>query len=265
MAHLGIIPKVPETSDLHVELLDPRSSLSEAYRSLATSLQFATDRGLPKTILITSCGPGEGKSVTSIAIARHFATIGLKVLIIDADLRNASIHKKLQVDNSKGLSNYLIGAATPPECFMKTDLPLLTVMASGPLPPNPAELLMSAQLSSLLTVGLQVFDLIVVDGPPVMGLADAPLLSSAVSATVLVVSSGETRKGLAVASIRRLQQARAHLIGSVLTKFDARTAGYGYGYGYGYGSGYGYGYGYGSGNPPTLAGSLFPLRSQDGA
>jgi Mrp family chromosome partitioning ATPase len=124
---------------------------------------------------------------------------------------------------------------------------------------------MSAQLSSLLTVGLQVFDLIVVDGPPVMGLADAPLLSSAVSATVLVVSSGETRKGLAVASIRRLQQARAHLIGSVLTKFDARTAGYGYGYGYGYGSGYGYGYGYGSGNPPTLAGSLFPLRSQDAA
>ena len=102
------------------EFADPRSALSEAYRSLCTALQFSTEAACRKTLVVTSAGPSEGKSITSLAIARHFATMGLKVLIVDADLRNPSLHTKLGLDNAIGLSNYLTGRCTPPETFQKT-------------------------------------------------------------------------------------------------------------------------------------------------
>ena len=147
----------------------------------------------------------EGKSTTALTVARHFANIGLKVLLVDADLRKPSLHTRLNVDNSSGLSNYLTGAAEPPQLLQKTDVPNLAFMASGPLPPNAADLLGSSRLLSLLSVGLEVFDLIVVDSPPVMGLADAPLLSSAVAATIFVVGAGQVRTKL----IRAADQAAA--------------------------------------------------------
>jgi Mrp family chromosome partitioning ATPase len=100
LAMLGAIPKVDGRKSVETELSDPRSALSEAYRSLCTALQFATDSGLPKTLLVTSTGPAEGKSITAVAIARHFATMGLKVLVVDADLRNPSLHTRLGLDNA---------------------------------------------------------------------------------------------------------------------------------------------------------------------
>jgi len=246
LATLGIIPKVGDVVAIETELTDPRSPLAESYRSLCTALQFTTESGLPKSLVITSAGPSEGKSITTLAIARHFATMGLKVLAVDADLRNPSLHKKLGCDNAIGVSNYLTGACTPPEAFQVTEIPNLAFMASGPLPPNAADLLGNPRLLSLLSVGLEVFDLIVVDGPPVMGLADAALLSNAAAATVFVVGAGQARMGLVRGALKRLQFGSAALIGTVLTKFDAKAAGYGYGYGYGHG----YGYGYGRGGEP---------------
>ncbi|HEU4379959.1 MAG TPA: polysaccharide biosynthesis tyrosine autokinase, partial [Hyphomicrobiaceae bacterium] len=173
---IGIIPKIASNTAVEAELSDPGSGLSEAYRSLCTALQFSTESGLPKTLVVTSAGPAEGKSITSLAVPRHFATMGLKVLLVDADLRNPSLHTKLGLDCSVGLSNVLTGASTPPETFQATAIGNLAFMASGPLPPNAADLLASSRLLSLLSVGLEVFDLILLDGPPVMGLADAPLL-----------------------------------------------------------------------------------------
>jgi capsular exopolysaccharide synthesis family protein len=241
LATLGIIPKMTGVDAIEFQLSDPRSALAEAYRSLCTALQFATESGLPKTLVITSAGPSEGKSITSLAIARHFATMGLKVLIVDADLRNPSLHEKLGCANAVGLSNYLTGACTPPEAFRETDIPNLAFMTSGPLPPNAADLLGNPRLHSLLSVGLEVFDLIVVDGPPVMGLADAALLSNAAAATIFAVGAGQARLGAVRGALKRLQFGRAFVIGTVLTKFDAAAAGYGYGYGYGNSYGYGYG------------------------
>ena len=235
---LGVIPKV---SNVEEELADPRSGLCEAYRSLCTALQFTTENGLPRTLVITSTGPSEGKSFTSLAIAKHFATIGRKVLLLDGDLRNPSLHVKLHCDNSMGLSNYLTGACTPPEVMQKTDVANLAFIASGPLPPNAADLLGSPRVHSLFSIGLEVFDLIVIDGPPVMGLADAQLLSSAAAATVFIVGAGQVRTGLVRGALRRLQLSRGAIVGTVLTKYDAKAAGYGYGYGHGYGYGYGYG------------------------
>jgi succinoglycan biosynthesis transport protein ExoP len=229
---LGVIPKVRKVEE---ELLDPRSSLCEAHRSLCTALQFASESGLPKTLSITSAGPGEGKSMTAMGIAKHFAALGRKVLLIDADLRNPSQHIKLGCDNSVGLSNYLTGACTPPEAMQKTKVPSLAVIASGPLPPSPADLLGGARFVSLLSIGQEVFDLIVIDGPPVLGLADAQLLSSAASATLFVVGDGITRKTLVRGAMRRLQLSRGHILGAALTKYDTKVPGYSYDYAYGYG------------------------------
>jgi capsular exopolysaccharide synthesis family protein len=250
---LGIIPDVGKTPNrAEKDLLNPRSAIAEAYRSLCTALQFSTDDGLPKSLLITSSLPAEGKSVTSYAIARHFANMGLRVLLVDADMRNPSLHKKFGVDNSLGLSNYLTGELTPPQVFQATDIAKLTFMATGPLPPNAADLLAGPRLLSLLSVGMEMFDLIILDSPPVMGLADAPLLSNAAAATVLVVGAGQSRSGQIRGSLKRLQFARGPVIGTVITKLDSRNVAYGYGYGYG-----------NSGNPYVYGGQVDGSRGQD--
>jgi succinoglycan biosynthesis transport protein ExoP len=230
---LGVIPKVP---DVEREIDDPRSVLGEAHRSLCTALQFTTENGLPKTLSITSAGPAEGKSLTAMCIAKHYASLGRKVLLVDADLRNPSQHIKLgNCDNSVGLSNYLTGSCSPPEVMQKTDVPTLAFIASGPLPPNAADLLGGARLVSLLSIGQEIFDLIVIDGPPVLGLADAQLLSSASEATLFIVGAGVSRKSLIRNAMRRLKLARGFVFGAALTKYDTKMPGYGYGYGYGYG------------------------------
>src|SRR6202035_2779148 len=250
---LAIIPKIASGKSTEAELQDPRSHTSEAYRSLCTALQLSTESGLPKTLLVSSAGPGEGKSTTALTVARHFARVGLKVLLIDADMRKPTLHAKMNLENSTGLSNYLTGACEPPELLQQTDTPNLAFMASGPLPPNAADLLGTSRLLSLLSVGSEVFDLIVVDSPPVMGLADAPLLASAVGATIFVVGSGQVRTKLVRAAVKRLQFSRASLIGTVITRFDVRSS-YGYGgYGYGYGYGYGHDHGGSPGVEPAIA------------
>lgn len=238
---LGIIPKIPKPEEVEAEIADPSSAISEAYRSLCTALQFSSESGLPRSLFVTSAGPAEGKSYTSIAIAKHFATLGMKVLLVDADLRNPSLHKKLDLDNSIGLSNYLTGACTPPEAFQATSIANLAFMSSGPLPPNAADLLGGARLHSLISTGLEIFDLILFDGPPVMGLADAPIVSNATAGTIFVVGAGQARTSTVASAVRRMQSVRGALLGTVITKFDAKAASYGYGYGHGYGYGYGYG------------------------
>jgi capsular exopolysaccharide synthesis family protein len=236
---LSVLGTIPHVQNVDEQLADPRSVLSEAYRSLCTTLQFSTENGLPRTLVVTSSGSSEGKSLTSYTVARHFALLGRKVLLVDADLRNPSLHKRVRRSNSIGLSNYLTGACQPPETFQSTHVPGLAFMASGPLPPNAADLLGSTRLFSLLSIGVEVFDLIIVDGPPVLGLADAQLLSAAAAATVFVVGAGQSRTRIVRGALRRLQLARGNVVGAVLTKFDAKSAGYGYGYGYGHEYSYG--------------------------
>jgi polysaccharide biosynthesis transport protein len=230
---VGVIPKPKSVATIEEELLDARSALAEAFRSLRTGLQFATSEGLPRTLLVTSSKPSEGKTTSTISLAKSLSSIGLQVLLIDGDLRNASVHKRLFCSNEFGLSNYLSGARKPEEVVQATDLPGLVVMTSGPLPPNPAELLTGPRMPSLLTLASQSFDIVLIDGPPIMGLADAPLLSSTTQATLLVVAANETRRSVVKTALKRLQFARANIVGVLLNKFDAKQTGYGYGYGYG--------------------------------
>jgi polysaccharide biosynthesis transport protein len=230
---IGVVPKPQAGSTLEEEMADARSGMSEAYRSLRTGLQFSTSEGLPRTLLVTSSKPSEGKTTTTINLARTLANIGLNVLLIDGDLRNASVHKRMAHSNELGLSNYLSGAKSPEDVVQATDTERLVLMTSGPLPPNPAELLSGAKFASLLALAAESFDVVLIDGPPVMGLADAPLLSSMTQATLLVVAANETRRSTVRIALKRLQYARANIIGTLLNKFDVKQTGYGYGYGYG--------------------------------
>jgi polysaccharide biosynthesis transport protein len=230
---VGVIPLPQSGSTVEEELADARSAMAEAFRSLRTGLQFATSDGLPRSLLVTSSKPSEGKTTSTISLARSLASIGLEVLLIDGDLRNASVHKRMFASNETGLSNYLSGAKLPDEVVQVTDTQGLTLMTAGPLPPNPAELLNGPRLQQLLALASQSFDIVLIDGPPIMGLADAPLISTNVQSTLLVIAANETRRSVVKVALKRLQMARANLVGTLLNKFDAKQSGYGYGYGYG--------------------------------
>ncbi len=229
LAVLGIIPKIARQSPAQA-MEDPRSAFAEAYRSVRTALQFSTSKGVPKSLLITSSGPGDGKSTTALTLARNFASLGKRVLLIEGDLRNPSLKRSMGIQSDVGLSNLLSGAATISEAVVNTDDPLLDVILSGPLPPNPTELLSGSKLMSLLSVAGEHYGQIIIDGPPILGLADAPILSNAAGGTLMVVHSGKTKIHDAQVSMKRLQAAHAHLLGSLLTHYDSRTAGYGYKY-----------------------------------
>ena len=242
---LGAIPMLKPPTTPAGAMEDARSAFSEAYRSLRTALQFSTDRGAPRTLLVTSATPSEGKSTTAHALGRLFAELGKRVLIVDCDLRNPSLHRAFGVENDQGLSNYLAGSVKPTDLIRSTALPGLMYMPTGPLPPNPAELLVGSKMVSLLTVAAEKFDVLILDGPPIMGLADAPILSNLAQGTLLVVQAGETRIAVVRNAIKRLHAARAHIVGGLLTHFQPEHAGQGYGYGYG---GYDY-YSYGTSRP----------------
>ena len=231
---IGVVPKVADGL-LAAMADDPRSSFSEAYRSLRTGLQYATEAGAPKILLVTSAVEGEGKSTTALMLARKFAQLGVKVLLIDADLRKPSLHKRLNVDIGNGLSEYLSGQADGPDLFKPTSHENLCVVTSGATPSNPAELLAAARFRSLLTVAARTFDQIIIDGPPLLGLADAPIIANAADGTLIAIEAGNARVGVLRGALKRLFAVRAQIIGALLVKYDPKAAGHGYGYGYGYG------------------------------
>lgn len=236
---LGTIPK-SSSADLMATLQDAKSSLSEAYLSLQTNLAFSTSHGVPKTLAVTSSQPAEGKSTTSVALARSLSRLGKSVVLIDSDMRSPSIHHLFGVENQRGVSNYLSGDDALDTLLLQPGGDALTIMTAGPQPPSAAELLTGDRLASLLRILSNRFDHVIIDVAPVMGLADAPLVGSAVEGMVFVFDSQSTRSHMAQVALERLFGSRTHVLGAVLTKYDSKTNGtYGYGYGYGYGYEYG--------------------------
>ena len=255
---LGVIPHVDaealgiDKSEISLlAFMDPKSALAEAYRSLRTSLIFATAEGAPRILHFTSSSPGEGKTTSSTSTAITFAQTGSKVLLIEGDLRNPSLHKSFNLPNTSGLTNYLASDATPASVSQATIVKGLFVITSGPLPPNPVELLSSAKMLDLVTLSAEKFDYVIIDGPPLIGLADALVLANLARATIFTVEAGVTRIGALEGSLKRMRDANVNLLGAVLSKFGKGGAGYGYGYGYRYNYDYHYTYNYGGKDAQT--------------
>ena len=225
---LGTIPRAPGSANVDDFIVDPSSAISEAYHSTRANLQYITAHGVPRSILFTSSVASEGKTSSAIAIAVDFISVGRSVVVIDGDLRHPSL--RVGTENP-GLTGLLAGVSKLEDVISATETPGLFLIPAGPTPPNPAALLDSANLQELIRRLEKQFDVVIIDGPPVLGLADAPLLARTAEATVLIVEAGKTRRSAVRDTVRRLQQAGAQVVGSVLTKFDHNSHGYGYGYG----------------------------------
>jgi capsular exopolysaccharide synthesis family protein len=194
----------------------PKSPISEAYRTLRTNLQYSkADRPI-KTILVTSSGPGEGKSTSVANLAITFAQMGSKTLIIDTDLRRPVLHAIFDQSRTTGLTNILIGKTTLQEVVRSTKIENLDLLVSGTLPPNPSELLASAAMEKLLKTITDRYDIVLFDSPPVIAVTDAAVLARKLDGIVLVVKSGETSRDAILRSRVLLENVNAHIFGVML-------------------------------------------------
>ncbi len=249
-----MLPGLGETgggmSDSLVALNDNRSATAEAYRHLRTSLLFSSAGKPPQAILVTSSQPSEGKTTTAINTAITLAQSGVDVVIIDCDLRRPRLHQHFNMENTHGLTNYLSGEKNP-ENLLKPlpQLANLKVITSGPIPPNPAELLSSNEMKTLLQFLKGNFKHIIVDSPPAISFTDAAILSTLVDGVVIVAMAGKSSTHLIKRFKTRLTNMGARIYGVVLNGIKPNSLEYGY-YGYGYG-GYNSYYSYDDPNDET--------------
>lgn len=219
---------------------EPKNPVSEQFRTLRTNIDFASvAKGNIKTLLISSALPSEGKSTITANLAIVYAQQGKKVLLVDADLRRPTVGVTFNLTDKRGLTNYLADANSDAEAIIRhTAMENLDVIASGPVPPNPAELLGSGRMTDLIVTLKQHYDLVIFDVPPFLMVTDAQVLLSKMDGVALIVSGGKTTKGALQRTGEMLKISDAPVIGFVYNDRSRKRSGdsgYGYGYGYGYG------------------------------
>ena len=206
----------------------PKSIAAEAYRALRTNLEFSMNGEGAKTVLITSSHVSEGKSSIAANLAAVFAMQNKKTVLIDADMRRGIQYKRFEVQNNNGLSNYLANVNVKEKEFMKkTEIPNLSLITSGPVPPNPSELLSLPRMKEMLEGLKEDFDMIIIDGAPVLPVTDSVILSSIVDKVIVVTSCGETHNDELKAVKATLDNAGASIAGVVLNKVEMKGKGYG--------------------------------------
>ena len=227
---LGAVPAAKKlTPEKPVELMtahSPQSPQAESYRTIRTSLLLAMAERQPKLILITSPAPVEGKTTTASNLAIAMAQSGNSVLLMDGDLRKPSLHRLFGQDNAKGLSSVLVGQGTLEANIHQTFIPLLSLLATGPLPPNPSELLGSKRMKELMSVAVERFDRVVIDSAPTMPVADSILLATMCDGVVMVIKESETKREMALTACKRLTDSGSKILGAVLNNVDMRQKGY---------------------------------------
>lgn len=208
-----------------------RSPISEQYRTIRTNIEFSSvDQDL-KIIIVTSSGPGEGKSTTVANLAVVFAQQDKKVLLIDGDLRKPTVHYTFQIDNTVGITNILTGQARLNSAVKSSEIDHLDILPCGPIPPNPAEMLGSAAMKKLIEQAVEQYDIILIDSPPVLAVTDAQILSNLADGIVLVTKSGQTEYDMAIKATELLKNSRAKLLGAVLNHKELKHTNYYYYYG----------------------------------
>ncbi|WP_054762722.1 CpsD/CapB family tyrosine-protein kinase [Secundilactobacillus collinoides] len=217
-----------------VTAVEPKNVVSEQFRTVRTNIDFSSVDKQIKTLLFTSSGMSEGKSTVSANTAVTWAQQGKKILFIDADLRRPSVQSSFDLVNGRGLSSVLSNNLDFHEVTQQTAIDNLEVITSGPIPPNPAELLNSNRMKRLLDSVEAEYDLVLLDVPPLLSVTDTQVLAARVDGVVLVVRQGVAQKTAITRAVELLQMVHANLLGYVLNDMVPRD-GYGYGYGYGYG------------------------------
>jgi polysaccharide biosynthesis transport protein len=224
VAYLGPIPNFPmEQGRSESELVvfnDPKSSASEAYRGLRTGILFSTPGHSPRSLLVTSSGPQEGKTITTANLAITMAQAGQKILILDCDMRKPRLHKVFPCDRARGMSNILVGEGDWRKLRVATQVPNLEIIPSGPIPPNPAELIGSDRMKRLIDELLQEYDRVLIDSPPIVAVTDSVVLSRFVQGVVLVIQVGVTTRDVINNCVRQIRDVQAHVLGAVLNNVN---------------------------------------------
>lgn len=210
---------------------NPRSPIAEQYRAIRTNIQFSAVDEAIKSIVITSPGPSAGKSLTAANLAVVYAQQGMKTLLIDADLRKPTVHYTFRLDNLRGLSNVLINECSLDEAIEEGSVENLQILSCGPIPPNPAELLASKRMESLIASAEQDYEFIIIDMPPALAVTDAKIVSQLVDGTLLVARSGITEKEALERTHEQLNEGKARMLGVILNDLPQSEEAYTYYYG----------------------------------
>ena len=225
-----------ETGVKMITVTDPTSVDTEQFNTIRTNIKFSNVDKDYKTLMVTSSNISEGKSTVSANIATTFAKQGLHTLLVDSDLRRPTINATFGIDNPQGLSNYLSERNFDINSIIyKTSVKNLYVMPSGPIPPNPSELIGSKRMAELIKKLSEQLDLVIFDAPPVLSVTDAQIVSTNVDGTILVVRANKTEKAAVKEAVRLIKQVGGHIIGTILNDVEVKGSGY-YGY-YGYSKG----------------------------
>lgn len=231
---LGVIPLRSDEAGPLVTVDAPKSPPAEAYRTLRSNIRFSLFDRPAKTFLVTSAGSGEGKSVSAANLAVAYAQSGVSVILVDTDLRRPVQHRIFEVENEVGVTNVVVGDLDAATALSATEVPGLKLLTTGPLPPNPAELLESEQMTRLIDRLTELADIVIFDSPPAVMLSDATILASKLDRTIVVAESGQITER-ALADIERLfRHARADILGIVLNKLRVTGGDYYYYYYYYY-------------------------------
>jgi protein-tyrosine kinase len=196
--------------------LDSKSPIAEAFRTLRTNIQFTSIDHEIRSIMITSTGPSEGKSTISSNLSVVMAQSGKKTLLVDTDLRKPTVHHTFRLLNREGLTNVLAGQGSLEKMVIQTEIDQLDILTSGPIPPNPAELLGSKSMSKFMEEASTQYDMVIFDTPPLIAVADAQILASQVDGVLLVLNSGKTNRDMAVKAKSLLNNVKANILGCVI-------------------------------------------------
>lgn len=209
-----------------IALKNPKSRSAEAFRTLRTNIQFSSLDTELKSIVVTSSGSGEGKSTVMANLAITMAESGKRVILVDCDLRKPSIHKKMGVTNSVGLTNILVQNIKKEECMAQSTVKNLFILTSGPIPPNPAELLGTKKMRDFIEDLKREFDMVLIDAPPVLAVTDAQILSTIADGVIFVASYGEAQKNAMVDAKELIDKVGGKVIGIVFNKVPEAVSGY---------------------------------------
>lgn len=223
--------RTPDPARKLIASLDPKSPISEQYRTIRTNIQYSSIDNEIHTLMVTSSGPGEGKSTSAANLAVVFAQLGKKVLLVDADLRKPTAHRTFGVNNLFGFTTVLTKQSTLEKTVIETEEKDLYILTSGPVPPNPAELLSSKSMEKFIEDAKMLFDYIIFDTPPLLAVADPQIIANKVDGSVFVVSSGKTEIEAAKKAKELLENAKSKLLGVVLNNKEMKNNDYYYYYG----------------------------------